>query len=635
MTPAEVRRVPAALEADLFRAVQALPGVTAPGLLSSRLLVRGGSADQNLFLLDGFPVIQPYHLGGAFSAFHTEAISDAQLSLGAPAARYGGALSSVLDVRLRDGNRERTTSTATLGLVSSAVVVEGGHPRGGWFVGGRRTYLDLAAKATDQNLPYYFYDTYAKSYADLGASDRISALIFVGRDEIYNRYKRDLQHFSWSNDVYGLSWRHLFSGHAVMEQHLSLSRFTQELCGGYSELQNAGIATDHDVRLLQARGDLRWDAAERHNLELGYLAQRQVGSHRVEYRYGWEYDRYAGGDTRGSGTLLAAYAQDDVELSERLRVRLGLRGEAAGPHRSLQPRISAKYLLSDAVALSAGAGTLRQYDQEAQDPDPRFDVYSVDLFTTAYAPDALAAKSAHLVGGVEVRLPGEVVFRGEAYAKRFSDVLVLAPFDPAAQKFAVERMQTATGAARGVDLSLARESPGRVRGWLGYSLASSSRTAEGERFAASEQPRQRIVAVWEMEPRRGWTLTGRAETSEGVAFTPVSTIVPVRDFDFLDGHFSEVCGATSRMYQYGARNSARTGWSRRLDLGAGKRWSDRRGWKWEIALSLLNVLVDPVGLLRPVAPIRQAPGCSGPAPVQWEPELILPPVPSVGVRLEF
>src|SRR5699024_4267722 len=158
---------------------------------------------------------------------------------------------------------------------------------------------------------------------------------------IYNPYKRDLQHFEWSNDVYGLSWRHLFGGRAVLEQRVSFSRFAQELRGGYSSLQGAGIATDHRTSLLQLRGDLEWGAAARHRIEVGYAAQRDADEHRVAYRYGLDYDLGAERLAQSDGTLLAAYVQDDVTLSDRLRVRLGVRGEAAAANRSLQPRLAA------------------------------------------------------------------------------------------------------------------------------------------------------------------------------------------------------------------------------------------------------------------------------------------------------
>ncbi|HEX8361995.1 MAG TPA: TonB-dependent receptor [Longimicrobium sp.] len=632
VTPAEIRRVPAALEADLFRSIQALPGVVSPSVLSSRLLVRGGAADQNLFLLDGYPVLQPYHLGGGFSAFHTEAVRDAELWTGAPPARFGGALSSVLNVSLREGNRERTAGTATLGLITSSAVVEGGHPLGAWFVGARRTYLDALGRTGE--LPYYFYDGYAKTHVDVTPSDRLSALVFLGRDAVYDARFRDERHFQWSNEVYGVSWRHLFGGRAVLEHRLSLSRFGQELRGGHSDLQQSRVETDHRVSLLQFRGDLRWSPAGKHAIETGYGVERTDSEHRVAYRYGVDYDKLSERSGRPQGTLFSAYLQDDVTLTDRFRVRLGIRAETWDEDLSLQPRMSAKYLLTDAIALTAGGGIVRQYGQSLQDSDADLDVYSVDLAASAYEGDATAARSAHMGGGVEARLPHDLAFRAEAYAKRFTGLWMLEPYNPAALQFASDRLELGTGTARGLELSLAREGDHRVRGWVGYSLAASDRTVDGARFAADLLPRHRIVAVGETQARRGWTLTGRFEAMEGVPFTPSVWAVPDRPFDFATGGFSGHCSATVVQFVPGARSSARTGVSKRLDVGAGKRWTDRRGWKWELSLSLLNALLDPTGLRRP-SPSHEQTGCNAPADVVWEREFLLPPVPSVGIRLEF
>jgi len=634
VTPAEIRRVPAALESDVFRAVQALPGVVSPGVLSSRLLVRGGAADQNLFLLDGYPVLQPYHLGGGFSAFHTEAVRSAEVWTGAPPARHGGALSSVIDVSLKEGNRERLAGTAAVGVVTSSAVLEGGHPRGAWFVGARRTYLDGLGRAGDLDLPYYFYDAYAKGYADVSRRDRLSVLVFLGRDRVESATHPDRQNFAWSNDVLGASWRRLLGARAVVETRASVSRFGQALRGGASELQHAGIETEHAARLAQLRADLRWTPSALHAVEGGVSVERRTGSHRTTYRYGQAYDHRADYETAAEGDLWAAYLQDDVTLSDRLRVRAGLRTEGSALGVSLQPRLAAKYLLTDRTALSAGYAVLEQHGQTMQDPDANRDVYSVDLVRPAFAPGVRAARSEHWVLGLESRTAAGIVARAEAYAKTFSGLSLVAPYLPSDERLAVERVENADGRARGLDLSLSREGDGPVRGWVGYSLAASERTVRDSTVAADLQPRQRFVAVAEAGGPRGLGLSARFEVFEGIPYTPVVAALPERTFDFYAGAFATRCEGHHAEYLYGQRNSARSGYSRRLDVGAARRWTGRRGWKWEVSLSLLNALFDPVGLLRPKAQFKQG-GCAAPEAYVYEGEFLMPPIPSLGVRLEF
>lgn len=633
VTPTQVRRVPAALEADLFRSIQALPGVVAPNAYSGRLLVRGGAADQNLFLLDGYPVIHPYHLTGAFSAFHIDAVQDAELWTAVPPARYGGRLSSVLDVALREGNRERVTGTASVGLVSSSAVVEGPHARGAWFGGLRTTYMDLLTAALGSELPYRFADAYAKAYADVTPSDRVSGLVFLGRDGTW-RAETHGDHFDWQNSVYGLSWRHLFGGRAVFEQRLSWSRFTAKLDSGFSRLQGANVLTDHDIGIMALRGDLRLDLASGHRVEAGYAVEQRRADTWVGYLTGFPRELRAERRARSGTRMVAVYAQDDIVWTDAFRMRVGVRGEADGGRTSLQPRLSAKYLLSERFAITTGFGLVSQYDQLTQDPDIEFDLYTADIWLTAGELDVPVARSTHAVAGVEALLSRALRIRAEAYEKRSSGVLTLAPYRPEERRFAIERMEAAAGRDRGVDVSLMRDGNGPVSGWIGYSLASSNRRVDGSSFPAETHPRQRLVAVGDVRAKGGWGYTGRFEAFEGIAFTPAIEMVPERPFDFALGRFTDQCAAIDVEYLYGARNSARTRWSKRLDVGAGRRWTDRRGRRWELSLSLLNALFDPTGVFRP-APADRSNGCNAPAKVVREQELVLPPIPSLGIRVEF
>ncbi|MDQ3605734.1 MAG: TonB-dependent receptor, partial [Gemmatimonadota bacterium] len=558
VTPAQVRRVPAALEADLFRSIQALPGVVAPSAYSGRLLVRGGAADQNLFLLDGYPVIHPYHLTGAFSAFHIDAVQDAEIWTAVPPSRYGGRLSSVLDVALREGNRERVTGTASVGLVSSSAVVEGPHPAGAWFAGLRTTYLDLLTGALGGELPYRFSDGYAKAYADITPSDRLSGLLFVGRDATW-RVKSHGDQFDWQNSVYGLSWRHLFGGRAVFEQRLSWSHFTAKLDSGFSRLQGANVLTDHNLGIAALRGDLRLDLASGHRVEAGYAVEQRKADTWIGYLTGLPRELRAERRARSGTRMLALYAQDDIAWTDAFRMRIGVRGEADGGHRSLQPRVTAKYLLSERVALTTGFGLLRQHDQLTQDPDTQFDLYTADIWLTAGEPGVPVAQSTHVVAGVEALVSLPLRFRAEVYEKRSSGILTLAPFLPEERRFAIERIEFADGLDRGVDVSLMRDGDGPVRGWIGYSLANSTRRVNGSAFAAETQPRQRLVAVGDVRGKGGWAYTGRFEAFEGSAFTPAVEIVPERPFDFALGRFTDQCAAIDVEFLYGSRNSARTG----------------------------------------------------------------------------
>jgi hypothetical protein len=634
ITRGKVRRVPAALETDVLRSIQALPGVVSPSVLSSKLMVRGGETDQNLYLLDGYPVVYPYHLASGFSIFHIDAVRDAKFILGAPSAKYGGRLSSVLDVSLRDGNRERLTGTASLGLLSSSAVMEGPHSKGAWFVGARRTYIDaLVGGAAGNEVPYYFMDGYAKSYMDLGTSDRVSALIFLGRDATWRAGNRNQDYFEWSNQVYGLSWRHLFGGRAVLEQRAYWSRYLQEQRGAYLEVQTGGIDTNHSVSLAGLRGDLTlWPGGSR-SLTAGFDAQWRVDSHRVSY-FTFSSSDSTSQSATSRAPLWAGYVEQEF-TRDRLHARLGARGEISGAHKSVQPRLGLRYDFTSHVSATGAWAFIRQYSHLVEDPDvPLLEIFNVDLWRSANEIDIPAARSKHFVVGVDARLPWDLNLRLEGYRKTFDDILLVSPFDPLAPRFAIERLEWADGTATGFDLSLGREAPGPLRGWIGYSLTHSLRETGQHTFPASHHPLHRLVAVWDAETGAKWDFTGRFETFRGVPFTPAVATVADRPFDFGLGRFSEDCFAVNIEYLYGERNSARTGWSKRLDVGTSRIWKDVRGWTWSVTLSLINALFDPVGTFRPV-PADRRDGCDVPAPIVREQELLLPPIPSVGIRVSF
>ena len=632
VTPAQVERVPVALERDLFRAIQAMPGVISPGPYSGRLLVRGGTADQNLFLLDGYPVLHPYHLTGAFSAFHMDAVQDAELWLGVPPARHGGRLASVLDVALREGNREELTGAASLGVLSSAAVVEGPHGSGAWFVGLRTTYLDVLTRALGHEVPYRFHDAYAKTHVDLGPSDRLSVLLFFGQDATW-RAQTKSDRFDWKNAVYGISWRRLLGGQAVYEQRFSHSTFGELLDRGNVELRDAAVLTDHHVALSVARGELRLVPTARHAFEAGWSVEHRRMSTALRYETGFDRSLITATNDTVATTTLVLHAQDDVRLSDAMHLRLGVRGERHPLATSIQPRVVARVLLTPALALSAGVGMIRQYDHLLQDPDVAFDIYVADIWLPGGVRELPISSAVHYVSSLEWRLPGRARLKAEAYAKRTRGTLTLPPYGASDPRFAVQRVEVTRGLDDGLDLSVFTDASRRLQGWVGYSLARSARRLGDSTFAADPYPRQRLVVVAE-SPMGRWTATGRVELFEGVPFTPAIAMVQERGFDFGRNRFSSDCFGTTLEYLYGTRNSARTGISKRLDLGAARRWTDSGGRKWELGFGLVNAVFDPVGVFRP-AEAGPPHGCSAPARVPRAYEVMLPPIPSVSIRVEF
>ncbi len=172
LSPRMLRSAPALAEPDLFRTIQALPGVLTTSEFSTGLVIRGGNTDQNLILLDGVTVYNPSHLGGIFSNFIVDGVKEAELIKGAYNAEYGGRLSAVLNIISREGNKKKIEGKANLSLLSAQATLEGPFYKGAWVFSGRRTYFDKIFQNVPTIPPYYFYDIQSHIYSDLTPKDR-------------------------------------------------------------------------------------------------------------------------------------------------------------------------------------------------------------------------------------------------------------------------------------------------------------------------------------------------------------------------------------------------------------------------------------------------------------------------------
>ena len=260
-----IETAPAFIEPDLFRTVQMLPGVQTLNDFSSALYVRGSTPDQNLIMLDGITVYNPYHLGGIFSTFNTDAIKEADFHAGGFPARYGGRMGAILSVINREGNTEEFKGNANISLVSSKVLLEGPIPKiagvkGSWMLAGRRTYFDQIVNAIlrsngedDFKFPYFFYDYQMKINLDLNRNHRITYSRFYGDDvltlktsgkeenyDIYSDYYEKTSSsfeidWPWGNHTNSLKWRWLISPQLVANTFLASSRYRFHFNMGQTE----------------------------------------------------------------------------------------------------------------------------------------------------------------------------------------------------------------------------------------------------------------------------------------------------------------------------------------------------------------------------------------------------------------
>lgn len=263
----QVRKLPALFgEIDIIKNIQMLPGVISAGEGSSSFFVRGGSADQNLILIDEAPVYDPSHLFGLFSVFNADVIKDSELYKGGIPARFGGRLSSILEVRTKDGNNKAFDVTGGIGTMASRLAVEGPivKEKSSFIVSARRSYIDLFLKAAGENNLVHFYDVNAKVNWKSNNNNRFFVAFYAGRD-VFNF--DDNFGFQWGNMTGTFRWNHLFNERLFSNTSIILSNFDYKL-----ELQDPvqGFRWISDLQEFSFKNDLSYSLNTNNELSFGY-----------------------------------------------------------------------------------------------------------------------------------------------------------------------------------------------------------------------------------------------------------------------------------------------------------------------------------------------------------------------------
>ena len=568
--------VPSVGEPDVVRVVQLLPGVSARNDFNSGLNVRGGSADQNLVLLDGIPIYNPFHLGGLFSTFMDATVGGIELMTGAFPARYDGRLSSVLDVRSADETRPGVHTTADVSLLAATGRVAGalGDGRGGWSLALRRTYADaMASTFSRDNFPYHFLDLHGRANYTLPNEWRVAVTGYAGRDLLdlnlagiagdstVSRAGEGTWKYDWGNRVLGatlakdfapappLGW--LLGSTTAFEQHVSTSGFSTRLnVADGASTQRSEI---RDVRLggsLTARG-------ESNDRSIGY----DVSTTHVRYASSSAQTGTTDFDIVQNPVSYVGWLDDLWRISSRWMVEGGVRGEALTGQRSwaaLSPRLSIKYFATPTFALTAAAGRVTQsmHSLAGDGPLRFFDVW---LASDQYIPVETAW---HWVIGAERRVNASS-FRVEGYLKKYDRVLdANLSEDPSRRG---DEFLPATGLAYGVDLFARWQLGTGPTGWVSYAYGLTSHERDGLRWAPGNDRRHdlNVVATWQLARYR---LGARFGYATGTPYTPIVGQIARRAYDPANDTWGTGNPPIYIEPLGGARNAARFPATQRLDL---------------------------------------------------------------------
>lgn len=563
-------------EKDLLKTIQLLPGVKSAGEGNSGFFVRGGSADQNLILLDEAPVYNATHLLGFFSTFNSDAIKDATIIKGNSPSQYGGRLSSVLDVKMKEGNNQNYTVNGGLGLISSKLSIEGPlqKNKSSFILSGRRTYADVFLKATEKfkdNI-LYFYDLNAKANYQINAKNKIYISGYFGRDEL--GLGQDFG-IDWGNKTGTIRWNKIISNKLFLNTSLIYSDYNYNV-----KLKNGetNFNINSNIKDLNLKQDYTFYVNGANTLRFGFnsilhtikpstFSGTVINSVSKEGRNGFENALYLTNNYRANsqftidygvrlsmytlmgGDVYNVYQNGIVNSSVKLS-----RSSFGKTYVNPEPRITTNFRINDETSIKAGYARNIQHlhllsNAVASSPSDQWIGNSYNI-----KPEVADQWS---VGYVTKVFKSNFEFTAEAYYKYLQNQI---DYKDGAEINTVSDVESVLlygiGRAYGVELLL-KKKEGRFTGWIGYTLSKTERKIDGingNNWYNARQDRTHdisVVGIYDLNQR--WSISGVFVYNTGDAVT------------YPTGKYT-LQGQT--LYQYAARNANRMPAYHRLDFSA-------------------------------------------------------------------
>jgi outer membrane receptor for ferrienterochelin and colicin len=618
----QIKNVPSLLgEKDVLKVLQLMPGVQKGSEGSSGLYVRGGGPDQNLIILDDATVYNASHLFGFFSLFNGDALKSIELTKGGFPARYGGRLSSVLEMNMKEGNKEDWHGEGGIGLISSRMTVEGPIKKGisSILLSGRRTYADLLlrpvmAATQDENTGYYFYDFNAKINWDFGRKNKLYLSGYFGKDKYYQKNTsenvKENVGFLWGNETGTFRWNHLFNNKLFANASVIFSNYEFRLFDRYrvaEENKDYYAEYNSGIRDLSIKYDIDYIPGPDHWIKIGAIGI----FHRFKPHAFVELDNPNNINIRDisytDGIESGIYAEDTWQPFQNLKINWGLRFShflaSKNQYHYLEPRLSAAWRLKNDFAVKASYSVMNQYIHMLSGT-------GISLPTDLWVPTTDRVKpqrSQQLAIGMAKDLrKHELTYSLEGYYKKMNSII---EYKEGASFLQLDEASSANGVnwednvtsgqawSYGIEFLLQKKT-GRLTGWIGYTLSWTMMQFDslnlGNKFYARYDRRHDISIAASYKMNNHITLSGTWVYGTGNAITlPMSQYLisphnitgadPYGDYNFYNG--KRISAFDQVINDYGEKNNFRMRAYHRLDLGIQfhkkKKWGERI---WEISV---------------------------------------------------
>ena len=612
-------------EKDILKSIQLLPGIQSGSEGSSGLYVRGGGPDQNLILLDGVPVYNASHLFGFFSVFNSNAINNVEVIKGGFPARYGGRASSVIDIRMKEGNMKKFAGEASVGIISSKLTLEGPiiKDKTSFIVSGRRTYIDILARPfikmynnqmnkkegtgsdgiesnNDITAGYYFYDLNAKVNHKFSKKSRLFLSAYMGKDRAYttinDSYTDSLEYataqeasLQWGNITTALRYNHIISSKLFVNATATYSKYNFLIGMNFSEdVTSPDTAINTTYGFDYRSGIYDWSG----EVDFDYLPSP---NHYIRFGFGDTYHTFTPGvnsfvfsagemdidTTFGSNNIYAhemsAYIEDDIKLGKLLKINAGLHYSLFlvknTTYQSFEPRIATNFLLAKNFSVKTSYAKMSQNLHLLTNG-------TIGLPTDLWVPvtDSVPPIIAHQFAlGFAYTLQNKYEFSIEGYYKKMNNLIEYkdgASFFGNSESWE-KKIEIGSGESYGIEFFVQKK-VGRLSGWLGYTLSWSKRTFENLNFGNTypykfdRRHDLSVAIIYEMEKKLGkkeWRVdygfTWVYGTGNAISL-PVSTY---RAFD-ADAYNSDNKGVYTEIDNYVSRNNFREPSYHRMDISA-------------------------------------------------------------------
>lgn len=630
----QISEIPVLLgEADILKLIQLMPGVQSGNEGTTGFYVRGGNADQNLVQLDEAVVYNPNHLLGLFSTFNSRMLKSATLIKGGFPARYGGRLSSVLDLTMKEGNNQVFHADGGLGFITSTLTLEGPlkKDQASFIVSGRRTYIDLLVTPflpKGNQSRYDFHDFNAKVNWKFSDKDRLFLSFFTGKDDARLKSGEGINYnIRFGNTTSTLRWNHVFGPRLFVNTSLIYNEYDQNI----SAIQDS-FFSQTITRLEDGNGKLEFQyfPNPNHTVRFGghYIRHQFLSGGKSEAESGLNQNINRQSIPSKDLNEYAAYFDDDIKVSEKLTASLGVRMPAFSSkevnYLRLEPRASIKLTTGEQSSVKAAYTMMNQFLHQI--PSSTASV-PTDVWIPSTSRTKPQQSTQYALGYFRNMDDNNLEFSLEGYYKDMKNQVLFPEGNQLVEDFAVDTaLVYGKGWSYGAELFL-RKNEGAFTGWIAYTLSWTWQQFDnlnfGEKFPFRYDRRHsfNLVGTYELNDR--WKLSGAFIYNTGIAYT------------LPEGRFPSSLGPTlfeGNYFVYLNRNNQRLGAYNRLDLSAihtreGTLWGRPFISEWVFGVYNVYSRQNPYFVYLKVDPVTDQP--------QAIQVTLLPIIPSISYNFKF